>query len=99
MVHELTRNASIKNSFFNKSGLYQILVLLTAFCLAMVAFRILYTGEWMFAFLIWNLFLAYLPYSLSSYITREEQRLSKPVLILLLITWLLLIPNSFYIIT
>jgi uncharacterized membrane protein len=99
MVHELTRNTIVKSYFLNKSGLYQVLVMLTVFCLALVGFRIVYTGEWMFAFLIWNLFLAYLPYSISSYIAREEQQLSKPVLILLLFIWLLLIPNSFYIIT
>ena len=99
MGTDITPSTIIRKYFFNKDGLYQILVLLTGFCLALVSFRILYTGEWMFAFLIWNLFLAYLPYSISSYIARMDQQLSKPSLILLLVTWLLLIPNSFYIIT
>lgn len=99
MVKELTPSRLVKTYFLNKTGLHQILVLLTCFCMGMVAFRILYTGEWLFAFLIWNLFLAYLPYIISSYIFRLHSQLSKLVLGLLLVAWLLLIPNSFYIIT
>jgi uncharacterized membrane protein len=76
-----------------------MLVILTAFCVAMVGFRIIYTGEGMFAFLIWNLFLAYLPYMLSNFIDNRSNQLTKTVLLLLLLLWLLLIPNSFYIIT
>jgi uncharacterized membrane protein len=65
----------------------------------MVGFRILYTGEWMFAFLIWNLFLAYAPYIVSNYIARVCRSLSNLLLTTLLFAWLLLVPNSFYIIT
>lgn len=99
MANDLIQNRLIRSYFLNKSDLYQILFLLTAFCVLMVGFRILYTGEGMFAFLIWNLFLAYLPYGLSTFIEKRDKQLSKPKLILLLIVWVLLIPNSFYIIT
>lgn len=99
MANDLIQNRLIRSYFLNKSDLYQILFLLTAFCVLMIGFRILYTGEGMFAFLIWNLFLAYLPYGLSTFIEKRDKQLSKPKLILLLIVWVLLIPNSFYIIT
>ncbi|HYH13850.1 MAG TPA: DUF1361 domain-containing protein [Flavisolibacter sp.] len=99
MVNNIIQNRLVRSYFMNKSGLYQILFLLTAFCVLMVGFRIIYTGEGMFAFLVWNLFLAYLPYSLSSFIAKKNKQLSKPLFVLLLVIWLLLIPNSFYIIT
>jgi len=99
MVNELTSGKYIKSCFSGKSNLHHILVLLTMFCIAMVGFRILYTGEGMFAFLVWNLFLAYLPYILSGYITKVSKQLSKLSLMIWLVIWLLLIPNSFYIIT
>lgn len=99
MVNELFPNKLVKTYFLNKGGLYQILVLLTAFCLAMVGFRIMYTGEGLFAFLVWNLFLAYLPYFISTYITKVGKQLSKLSLITWLGIWLLLIPNAFYIVT
>jgi uncharacterized membrane protein len=76
-----------------------MLVLQGSFCLGLVAFRILYTGEWMFAFLVWNLFLAYLPYGVSQYIAQKGERMSLIPILLFLIGWLLLIPNAFYIIT
>jgi uncharacterized membrane protein len=99
MFSTLKRNAFIRAYYVDRDGLYQILFLLTLFCLLMVSFRILYTGEWMFAFLVWNLFLAYAPYRVSSYIEKQSKALSSYTFFLLLIVWLLLVPNSFYIIT
>jgi uncharacterized membrane protein len=99
MVNTIIRNASIRQYFSNRTGLYQTLVLHTLFCLALVGFRVIYTGESMFLFLVWNLFLAYLPYILSTYIARRVANWSKGRLIIALAPWLLLVPNSFYILT
>jgi uncharacterized membrane protein len=52
-----------------------------------------------FGFLIWNLFLAYIPYFISSTIKKRMQKLSKFKLIMVLFIWLLFLPNAPYIIT
>jgi len=65
-------------------------------CLLTVA-RILYTGRLTFVFLIWNLFLAYIPYFISTVLTKASRRTAGWWALALI--WLLFIPNSFYIIT
>ncbi len=47
----------------------------------------------------WNLFLAYLPYYISSKVTRQGARMNRVVRTAALLVWLLFIPNSFYILT
>ena len=44
----------------------QILTICTLFSLGLQAFRIFYTGQLLFSFLVWNLFLAFIPYPISS---------------------------------
>jgi len=78
---------------------YKTLFLSCAFSIALVGFRVFYTGESMFLFLIWNLFLAYLPFVLSGFIDRLSLQMPKKYVLVLMAVWLLLIPNSFYIIT
>ena len=51
-------------------------------------------------FLIWNLFLATVPYLISKWMYRSfSEKGSRLLFFLLFITWLLFIPNSFYILT
>jgi len=69
-----------------------------AFCLGLQAFRIVYTGHLLFSFLVWNLFLAGLPYAPSRALTKGNFAKSKAFYPLSFL-WLLFIPNSFYIIT
>lgn len=47
----------------------------------------------------WNLFLAYVPYFISTTLTRKHPAGNKMLEITGLIAWLLFIPNSFYILT
>ena len=70
------------------------------FSVLLILIRIGHTGELMFIFLIWNLFLAFIPYSISTLIEMNDSWLAnKWKLAPGLIAWLLFIPNSFYIIT
>jgi uncharacterized membrane protein len=90
--------------------------LLTAsmlFSCILVGIRIFHTGKITFIFMIWNLFLAYVPYAISTWITARTARQSREThrargargqlirffTALLFLTWLLFIPNSFYILT
>jgi len=63
--------------------------------------RTIYTGRFAFWFLVWNLFLAFLPLLFSEYMSRRSQNANYPgwKLLVLGIVWMLFIPNSFYMIT
>src|SRR4051812_48914679 len=81
-----------------RTDIEQVLILSNLFSIALVAWRMLYTGNLLFAFLPWNLFLAYVPYALSKRIDERLVR-SRWKFFLYSIVWLLFAPNSFYILT
>jgi uncharacterized membrane protein len=62
--------------------------------------RIKITNSLFFGFLIWNLFLAFIPYGISTKLkTINIDNISKIKLVFLLFIWLLFLPNAPYIIT
>lgn len=73
---------------------------LTIFCLLLLLIRAKVTQSVFFFFLIWNLFLAFIPYLISFFlltsITFQERQFLR---IGTLFVWLLFLPNSFYLIT
>lgn len=77
----------------------KVLALSSLFSCLLVAARILHTGRPTFLFMPWNLFLSYMPYVISTMLTRNPPTLSRVVKISGLIVWLLFIPNAFYILT
>jgi len=70
------------------------------FCLALILLRIKFTQSITYLFLIWNLFLAGIPYVISQ-LTRRSSHLKKSSILLLniLFIWILFLPNAPYIIT
>lgn len=85
--------------FYNgRTDAEQILILCCLFSTGLMAFRIIYTGHLLFAFLVWNLFLAYVPYIISKQMSVKPPK-AKWKFFLVCFVWLLFIPNSFYIIT
>jgi uncharacterized membrane protein len=80
-------------------GITVLLLLLSLFSFSLTAFRIFYTGSLEFISLNWNLFLAFIPWLLSSIIILGKLQNNKILLILLLMTWILFFPNSPYILT
>ena len=69
-----------------------------AFIAAMLAARMIYSGGIHFLFLVWNLFLAWVPYAVSI-LFRSKSAAKKSGRLLLFGTWLLFFPNALYIIT
>ena len=70
------------------------------FSIALLTFRCIHTGSWQYTFLLWNLFLAWVPY----YVTWMMRRLDSskwplPVWIPVFGLWLLYLPNAPYILT
>ena len=85
-------------SFFKRTDIEQMLILCSAFSIGLMVFRIIYTGHLLFAFLVWNLFLAFLPYAISKKIN-EGSIDKKWKFIFCALVWVIFLPNSFYIIT
>jgi len=80
--------------------LTQFLLLNSLFCLALYVLRISITGSIYYGFLIWNLFLAYIPYFISFGISKTHWlKRQSLVLIAVLGVWLLFLPNAPYLIT
>lgn len=84
----------------NKLQLGILIASVSTFALLLVAFRIYKTGSIHFIFLIWNLFLAGIPWVISSLLIIFP-KLRKRLALLLIsgIIWLIFIPNAFYILT
>ncbi len=77
--------------------LFIVLVLISAFSVALVAARIWYSGQITFIFLVWNLFLAWLPLTFAWLALRWQKRpfIALPMFFL----WLLFLPNAPYLVT
>ncbi|PRB01034.1 hypothetical protein CQ046_16595 [Chryseobacterium sp. MYb7] len=75
-----------------------LLILMTVFCFGLSAFRYYISDTKVFLFLNWNLFLAWIPLLLSSFILAFNIK-SKISLIFIMIVWILFFPNSPYILT
>jgi len=78
----------------------RILMLSMAFSVALLVARIVYTGKFSYVWLTWNLFLAWVPYVITSWLHKQpaiqQHRLKFFVIAGI---WLLFVPNSFYILT
>ena len=70
------------------------------FSVLLICARVTATGYFTYLFLVWNLFLAFIPYAISEWLYQRipviENRWKR---LIVLSSWLLFIPNSFYIIT
>ncbi len=77
------------------------LVFASAATVALVLARVAWTGKIVYGFLIWNLFLAWLPLVLALFAADEFERpgRSKALLLALGVSWLLFFPNAPYILT
>lgn len=70
------------------------------FCLGISIFRCIYTESRKFFFLNWNLFLAFIPWALTSLAAiKPVIQKSKIRIAVLLVVWLLFFPNAPYILT
>lgn len=78
------------------------LLLASAFCAALVIGRIVHTGVPNFVYLIWNLFLAWIPFAIAIAVVvydRYRHGARPALLVGLGVLWLLFFPNAPYILT
>lgn len=86
--------------FFLRTEMDRLLFLSMLFSCLLVAARVIHTGRATFLFLIWNLFLAYIPYGITSVLARRPKWVSNRLILApVFLVWILFVPNSFYIIT
>jgi uncharacterized membrane protein len=99
------KNPLVKKIFLrlnehNRLKLSIILLFSLSLSLSLIAFRIYYTGTLVYAFMVWNLFLAVIPFMFSSLAVMSHNHIkSKLFLFLLTVAWLLFFPNAPYIMT
>ncbi|MEO5888691.1 MAG: DUF1361 domain-containing protein [Ferruginibacter sp.] len=80
------------------SNFQKLLAAFIVFITGMIICRICYSGSFRFIFLLWNLFLAWIPFKISLYLTSQKVS-NKWHAAILLAGWLLFFPNALYIVT
>lgn len=77
-----------------------LLIVMSLISFAMSLFRVFFTKSEMFLFLNWNLFLAIIPWILSTVLLiKPDMHYKRWYVLALLISWLLFFPNAPYILT
>ncbi len=71
---------------------------LSAFAICLSIGRSIYTQHWSFLFLIWNLFLAWIPYWISIYGIKRENKLNVRTAVFIM-GWMAFLPNAPYLVT
>ena len=100
MIKDIGQKLWVKRLYFQRTEMERILFLSCSFSILLWAIRFIATGSLMHGFLIWNLFLAYVPYRITNYLDKAVSKIKDRVTFwLIFFSWLLFIPNSFYIIT
>lgn len=80
-------------------GIYQKLLVSSAFCLLLLMTRILKTETFYYTFLVWNLFLAFAPLLWIEFVSRIIRTKSLLRQFILFFGWLMLFPNAPYVFT
>lgn len=70
-----------------------------ALSVVLITLRVFVTHQFTFVFLLWNLFLALIPFGLSTMLSLSAGRLQARVLLPVGLVWLLFFPNAPYILT
>jgi uncharacterized membrane protein len=76
-----------------------LMLVSTIFCMALIAYRMKHTGHGFYRFLNWNLFLAWIPFAVSTLLWVYREKVSNLMLVAGIGLWLLFFPNAPYILT
>lgn len=84
----------------NRLNMLILFFITTALCISLVAFRVHYTSKVTFIFLLWNIFLALIPYGVSTLLVLYHDKIGNRWLLALpFLFWLCFFPNAPYILT
>ncbi len=92
---------TLYSAFRRQVSVLAALAAASALCCAVVIARIYFSGTWRYVFLLWNLFLAWIPLvtALAAYNAYRHLRLGRLVALGLAVVWLLFFPNAPYMLT
>jgi len=86
--------------YFIRTEIQRLLLRSMSFCFLLLLARMTYTDSSKFAFLVWNLFLAFVPFCISQQLYKKPNWLAaKWKQVITWLVWLVFIPNTFYVIT
>jgi uncharacterized membrane protein len=84
----------------NRLNVLILFFLTTTLCITLVAFRVHFTSQVTFVFLVWNIVLAIIPYITSTLLLLYHEKLSNRWLLAVpFVFWLCFFPNAPYILT
>ena len=89
---------TLKTFLFDRFNILFPLFSLTVLSILLLSVRLKITHSFFYLFLVWNLFLAMIPFFITTYMKTFKQ-LKKPRLYFLLLIWLLFLPNAPYLLT
>lgn len=89
---------TLKQLIFNRYRIFYSLSVSIAFSIVLLMIRMKLTNSDFYLFLVWNLFLAIIPFAITTYIA-SKPKLHKIGFVLWFALWLLFLPNAPYIIT
>ena len=89
---------TIKQFIFNQFKVYSIVSVSLIFSLFLLMIRVKLNHSFFYLFLVWNLFLAIIPFGITTYLA-SKTNIKKISLTLWFGIWLLFLPNAPYIIT
>jgi uncharacterized membrane protein len=89
----------IGDLFSLRKSVFALMISWGLFNTALIIYRMYYSETIVYLFLIWNLFLAWIPYVLGLVIRLYGEKLRKISSYFILFVWLLFFPNALYILT
>ena len=89
----------MKDFILNKYNTLKYLFGALLLCFFLLVFRIKTTHDFFGLFLIWNLFLAFVPLGIAWYLQHKKSHINSVLKYALLVLWLLFLPNAPYVIT
>ena len=89
---------TIKTLFISRFRIIFLLMISMTFSVVLLMIRMKLNQSFFFLFLVWNLFLAFIPFGITTYL-KSLQKPNKLILTLYFVPWLLFLPNAPYMIT
>ncbi|GAA4238257.1 DUF1361 domain-containing protein [Postechiella marina] len=90
--------STLKQILFNRHKTIKLLIIAISLSIVLLIIRMLLTHSYYYLFLVWNLFLAVVPFAITAHII-SLPKLNKYLMFLWFSAWLLFLPNAPYIVT
>ncbi|MDO5970907.1 DUF1361 domain-containing protein [Flavivirga aquimarina] len=89
---------TIKTLLFTRFKIFSLISITISLSIVLLMIRMKLTHSFFYLFLVWNLFLAAIPYAITTYLV-SSPKLNKIWFVVWFSVWLLFLPNAPYIIT